>query len=142
MNTNFCNGCGAPLENSLNFEVIKCTYCGLENSNINIKKGNSETFLQRIFSFKKTNIPKRKINYSQTEEKYRERTKTIVDNKISQIKEKEIKKNRKLREKNFKGILWKTNIQERVVNFLVQNQFNKNVNAKIYNALNMKKKAL
>ena len=112
MSTNFCIGCGAPLENNQNFTAIKCSYCGLENSYITPKRENNKTFFQKFFSFKKTIVPTREKNFSQNEDKYRKRTKTIVDNQISQIQKKEINKNKKLREKSFQGIFRSNNIKK------------------------------
>jgi len=103
MKTNFCIGCGAPLENNQNFTAKKCSYCGLDNSYVTPRREN-KTFFQRFFAFKRTIVPKRNNKYLETEEKYRKRTKTIVDNQISQIQKKEINKNKKLREKNSQGI--------------------------------------
>ena len=103
MNTNFCIGCGAPLEINQNFTEKKCSYCGLDNSYVTPRREN-KTFFQRFFAFKRTILPKRNNKYLETEEKYRKRTKTIIDNQISQIQKKEINENKKLREKNSQGI--------------------------------------
>ena len=109
MRTNFCIGCGAPLENNQNFTAKKCSYCGLENSYITPKREKFKTFFQKFFSFKTTFVPKRNNKSSETEEKYRERIKTTVDNQIAQTQKKEINKNKKLREKDSIGIFWKKN---------------------------------
>ena len=115
MNTNFCIGCGAPLEINQNFTEKKCSYCGLDNSYVTPRREN-KTFFQRFFAFKRTILPKRNNKYVETEEKYRKRTKTIVDNQISQIQKREIIKNNNLLRKNkpnlglklnFNSIKWK-----------------------------------
>ena len=116
MSTNFCIGCGAPLETTQNFTAKKCSYCGLENSYIIPKREKNKPFFQRFFAFKKTTVPIREKNFSQNEEKYRERTKNIVNNQISQIQMREIIKNKSLLRKNkskiilgkfFNSIKWK-----------------------------------
>ena len=58
MSTNFCIGCGAPLENNQNFTAKKCSYCGLDNSYVNPRREN-KTFFQRFFAFKRTIVPKK-----------------------------------------------------------------------------------
>ena len=62
MSTNFCIGCGAPLENNQNFTAKKCSYCGLDNSYVTPRREN-KTFFQKDFSLlKEQSYLKEKIN--------------------------------------------------------------------------------